>query len=95
MPLEPQYKEMIKVTSDLRIVQSQDMCWLPTQFDSMEISIFLCDPSFIVFIYQGSLADLKNIGGKGGGSITAALFLQEFVENAKWAHIDMAGTLFN
>ena len=40
---------------------------------------------------QGTLGDLKNIGGKGGGSITAALFLQEFVENAKWAHIDMAG----
>ena len=47
-----------------------------------------------MLIYQGSLADLKNIGGKGGGSITAALFLQEFVETAKWAHIDMAGMLY-
>eukprot|EP01038_Epipyxis_sp_PR26KG_P004922 gene4922-6888_t len=36
---------------------------------------------------KSSIADLKNIGGKGGGSITAALFLQEFVEKAKWAHI--------
>ena len=51
-------------------------------------------PTRIDFLYKGSLADLKNIGGKGGGSITAALFLQEFVENAKWAHIDMAGMLF-
>lgn len=37
---------------------------------------------------KGTLADVKNIAGmKGGGSITAALFLQEFVEKAKWAHI--------
>ena len=36
---------------------------------------------------KSSIADLKNIGGKGGGSITAALFLQEFVDKAKWAHI--------
>ena len=41
---------------------------------------------------KSSIADLKNISGlKGAGSITAALFLQEFVEKARWAHIDMAG----
>eukprot|EP01041_Mallomonas_annulata_P008026 gene8026-16445_t len=39
---------------------------------------------------KSNLADLKNIGGKGGGSITAALFLQ-----AKWAHIDMAGPVWD
>lgn len=44
---------------------------------------------------KGSLGDLKNIGGKGGGSITAALFLQEFVEKASWAHIDMAGPVWD
>lgn len=38
-------------------------------------------------LIKSPIADLKNIGGKGGGSITAALFLQEFVEKAKWAHI--------
>ncbi len=37
-------------------------------------------------------ADLKNIGGINAGTITAALFLQEFVpEGAKWAHLDIAG----
>jgi leucyl aminopeptidase len=37
---------------------------------------------------KGTLTDLKNIAGqKGGGSITAALFLQEFVEKTPWAHI--------
>jgi leucyl aminopeptidase len=37
---------------------------------------------------KGSLTDLKNLASqKGGGSITAALFLQEFVEKTPWAHI--------
>ncbi|HEX8002266.1 MAG TPA: leucyl aminopeptidase [Mycobacteriales bacterium] len=37
------------------------------------------------------IADLKNIGGKfGGGSITAALFLREFVDGRRWAHLDIA-----
>ena len=37
-------------------------------------------------------ADLKNIGGINAGTITAALFLEEFVpDGAKWAHLDIAG----
>ena len=41
------------------------------------------------------LADIKNTGPRGGGSITAALFLQEFIkESIKWAHIDIAGTVW-
>lgn len=44
---------------------------------------------------KSHIADLKNVGGKSGGSITAALFLQEFVEKAKWAHIDMAGPVWD
>jgi leucyl aminopeptidase len=43
---------------------------------------------------KSNVADLKNIGGRWGGSITAALFLQEFVENPRWAHIDLAGPVF-
>ncbi len=38
--------------------------------------------------------DLKNVGGRAGGSITAALFLSEFVTVEKWAHIDIAGPAF-
>ncbi len=37
-------------------------------------------------------ADMKNIGGRGAGSITAAQFLQRFVGSTKWAHLDIAGT---
>jgi len=42
-----------------------------------------------------STADMKNIGGADAGSITAALFLKEFLpENVEWAHIDIAGPAF-
>ncbi|NNE59238.1 MAG: leucyl aminopeptidase [Hellea sp.] len=37
-------------------------------------------------------ADMKNLGGKAAGSITAAQFLQRFVGDTSWAHIDVAGT---
>jgi leucyl aminopeptidase len=37
-------------------------------------------------------ADMKNIGGKYGGSITAAQFLKRFVGETPWAHLDIAGT---
>ncbi len=44
---------------------------------------------------KSKIADLKNIGGKAGGTITAATFLQEFVGNTPWAHLDIAGTAWN
>ncbi|QUD88992.1 leucyl aminopeptidase [Phenylobacterium montanum] len=37
-------------------------------------------------------ADVKNTGGRPGGSITAALFLQRFVNELPWAHLDIAST---
>lgn len=37
-------------------------------------------------------ADMRNIGGPQAGSITAAQFLQRFVEDVPWAHLDIAGT---
>ena len=40
---------------------------------------------------NSTVADFKNVGGREGGSITAALFLKEFVAKTKWAHIDIAG----
>jgi leucyl aminopeptidase len=44
---------------------------------------------------KSTIADIKNIGGSEAGSITAALFLQEFVEKTDWAHLDIAGTAFS
>jgi len=37
-------------------------------------------------------ADMKNVGGRSGGAITAALFLQRFVDGKPWAHLDIAST---
>jgi leucyl aminopeptidase len=49
--------------------------------------------------YRGDLdsdiADIKNLGGANAGAITAALFLDEFVADKPWAHIDIAGTAQN
>ena len=38
------------------------------------------------------IADMKNTGGRPGGSITAALFIQRFVNGVPWAHLDIAST---
>jgi leucyl aminopeptidase len=38
------------------------------------------------------IADMKNTGGRPGGSITAALFLKRFVNDLPWAHLDIAST---
>ena len=35
---------------------------------------------------------MKNIGGRHGGAITAAQFLQRFIKDTPWAHLDIAGT---
>ena len=43
-------------------------------------------------LIDSQFADMKNTGGRHGGSITAAQFLQRFVNGAPWAHLDIAGT---
>jgi leucyl aminopeptidase len=42
-------------------------------------------------LLKSDCADMKNIGGRAAGSITAAQFLQRFVEDTAWAHLDIAG----
>lgn len=43
---------------------------------------------------KSGIADIKNVGGRPAGTITAALFLKEFVGDTPWAHLDIAGTAF-
>lgn len=46
-------------------------------------------------LVDSEIADVKNVGGRDGGAITAAQFLQRFIANhKKWAHIDIAATSF-
>ena len=43
-------------------------------------------------LYKGDFADLKNIGGRNAGTITAGMFIEEFVQDKPWLHLDIAGT---
>jgi leucyl aminopeptidase len=44
---------------------------------------------------KSDIADIKNVGGRPGGSITAAQFLKHFVNDVPWAHLDIAGTAWS
>jgi leucyl aminopeptidase len=41
---------------------------------------------------KSNFADMGNVAGRAGGSITAAKFLQKFTKDMPWAHLDIAGT---
>lgn len=41
---------------------------------------------------KSNFADMGNVAGRAGGAITAAKFLQKFVGDMPWAHLDIAGT---
>ncbi len=41
---------------------------------------------------RSDIADIKNTGGRYGGSVTAAMFLKEFAGETPWIHLDIAGT---
>jgi leucyl aminopeptidase len=43
---------------------------------------------------KSEVADINNVGQRGGGAITAALFLKEFAGDTPWAHLDIAGPAF-
>ncbi len=59
---------------------SGDLCWrLPL------------DPAYDLLL-KSEFADIANIGGRNAGTITAACFLQRFVKDCPWAHLDIAGT---
>jgi len=46
----------------------------------------------MVFRRKSDVADIKNVGGREGGAITAAQFLAEFAGDTPWVHLDIAGT---
>jgi leucyl aminopeptidase len=60
--------------------QSGDTCW------RMPLGDEYAD------LLKSNFADIANIGGRAGGSITAACFLEKFVDGQEWAHLDIAGT---
>ncbi|HEX5830609.1 MAG TPA: leucyl aminopeptidase [Gemmatimonadaceae bacterium] len=46
-------------------------------------------------LITSDVADVKNTGGRPAGSITAAMFLKEFVDGYPWVHLDVAGTAYS
>ncbi len=59
---------------------AQDLCWrLPLDDEYAEA-------------LKSNFADVANVGGRPGGAITAAKFLQRFADKFPWAHLDIAGT---
>ncbi len=52
------------------------------------------DPEYIELL-KSDVADLKNLGGRYGGTITAGLFVGEFIKNKPWGHIDIAYVAWN
>jgi leucyl aminopeptidase len=44
---------------------------------------------------KSDIADIKNVGGRKAGTITAAAFLKEFADGVSWAHLDIAGTAWS
>ncbi|MCL1123795.1 leucyl aminopeptidase [Shewanella surugensis] len=46
-------------------------------------------------LLESPFADMTNLGGRAGGSITAACFLSRFAKKYHWAHLDVAGTAWN
>lgn len=64
---------------------------------SDEAGEYVCQlPSYDEYrdLNKSTVADIKNTGGRGAGAITAGLFLEEFVEDKPWVHLDIAGTSF-
>ena len=46
-------------------------------------------------LIKSDIGDVKNSGGRAAGTITAALFLKEFVDGFPWVHLDIAGTAYS
>ena len=46
-------------------------------------------------LIKSDIGDIKNSGGRPAGTITAALFLKEFVDGYQWVHLDIAGTAYS
>jgi leucyl aminopeptidase len=64
-------------------IESHDRAWRMPLWDEYQAQL------------KSNFADLPNIAGPGGGSITAACFLSRFTDKYHWAHLDIAGTAWN
>ena len=61
-------------------IDAQDRAWRMPLWDDYQAQL------------DSNFADMGNIGGRAGGSITAACFLARYTSKYNWAHLDIAGT---
>ncbi len=73
--------ELMGQVKKASVLAGENIWQLPTHDDYREL-------------IKGTVGDLVNTGGRGAGTITAGLFLQEFVNDIPWVHLDIAGTSF-
>jgi leucyl aminopeptidase len=72
----PPFLEHVRAAAE----RAGDRCWTLPLFEEYKDQL------------RSDIADMVNTGGRPAGSITAALFLQEFTGGLPWAHLDIAGT---
>lgn len=90
---------VVALGNDVSGVMSNDEGWQKEILDAARLAGEYAWPLPMFRFYSeqiaGKVADIKNIGeGRWGGAITAAKFLEEFVGNVPWSHIDIAGPAF-
>ena len=64
-------------------IESHDRAWRMPLWDDYQKQL------------DSNFADVANIGGPGGGSVTAACFLSRFTKAYRWAHLDIAGSAWD
>lgn len=74
-------EELMKDVKEASEITGEPIWELPTNQEYAEL-------------IKSEVADLKNVGGGGAGTITAGLFLKEFVNEKPWVHLDIAGTAY-
>lgn len=90
---------MIALGHDVSGLFARPQAWADTVRDVAQAAGDAVWPMPLVDDYlellRSDIADLKNVGGRPAGAITAAIFLGEFAGAGPWAHLDIAGTAWN
>lgn len=78
------------------LATGRPLTWVQTVVECAETGLERAWPMPMLPEYRSAIdsdvADIKNVGGRGASALTAAAFLGDFVEQAEWAHLDIAGT---
>jgi leucyl aminopeptidase len=90
---------VVALGTDVAGLMANDQAWCDTVAAAARV---VGDPAWQLPMFpeydeqiQGEVADIKNVGeGRWGGAITAAKFLEQFVDKKPWTHIDIAGPAF-